>query len=134
VSYRQSEARLLAAMFDFDPRMSDSTLAEERRRLLAEGRSTIYDTTGWNISMMFGLEAFEVPEYLDAGLERLNLDEDRPVTAAPRGNDTIALVASGADDRTVALAARLMQDSLRVRANTHPSQLQARRCRSARSR
>jgi hypothetical protein len=120
---RQPEARLLAAMFEFDPRMSESTLAEERRRLLAEGRSTIYDTTGWNISMMFGLEAFEVPEYLDAGLERLTLDDDRPAAAAPRGNDAIALVASGADDRTVALAARLMQDGLRVRANTHPSQL-----------
>jgi len=119
---RQPEARLLAAMFEFDPRISETALAEERRRLLAEGRSTIYDTTGWNISMMFGLEAFEVPEHLDAGLEPLNLDEARAPAVAPRDN-TIALVASGADDRAVALAARLMQDGLRVRANTHPSEL-----------
>ncbi len=119
---RQPEARLLAATFDFDPRISERALAEERRRLLTEGRSTIYDTTGWNISMMFGFEAFDVPQHLDAGLELLSLEQDAS-PATPVRDNTIALVASGADDRAVALAAQLMQEGVRVRANTHASQL-----------
>jgi hypothetical protein len=80
---RQPEARLLAAMFEFDPRMSDSALAKEREQVLKSGRSTIYDTTAWNISMMFGLEALTVPQHLDAGLEPLDLERVAAAPAAP---------------------------------------------------
>jgi hypothetical protein len=100
---RQPEGRLLAAMFDFDPRMSDEALANERERVLKTGRSTIYDTTGWNITMMFGLEALTVPQHLEQGLEPLELTPPAPVLPAP-GTTSIALAVSGADDRALAFA------------------------------
>ncbi len=120
---RQPEARLLAAMFEFDPQMSESALRAERERILREGRSTIYDTTGWNISMMFGLPALTVPEHLDAHLERIEA-QDRP-SAVPVevGRGTIALAVSGADDRANALAGRLLQQGLQVRAARSASRL-----------
>jgi hypothetical protein len=119
---RQPEARLLAAMFEFDPLMSDAALAYERERVLRTGRSTIYDTTAWNISMMFGLEALTVPQHLEAGLEPLDL---RRFAAEPRSLDTqaIALAVSGADDRALAFAARMMERGYFVRANGEPSEL-----------
>ena len=120
---RQPEARLIAAMFEFDPRMSTAALRAERERLLREGRSTIYDTTGWNISMMFGLKALSVDEFIDGGLEVVDLHEPTKPAPFPDTAGLIALAASGADDRAVALAARLLERGLNVRANRSASVL-----------
>lgn len=120
---RQPEARLLAAMFEFDPQISESALRAERERILREGRSTIYDTTGWNISMMFGLEALTVPEHLDAHLERVLPGAPSQPASRPVDQDRVALVASGADDRANALAGRLLQQGLNVRAARSASRL-----------
>ena len=121
---RQPEARLIAAMFEFDPRMSESALRAERERILKEGRSTIYDTTGWNISMMFGLKALTVPEFLDGDLEPVDLEQALSVSHAfPDREGLIALVASGADDRSVALAGRLLERGIQVRASGKSSAL-----------
>lgn len=119
---RQPEARLLAAMFDFDPRMSEQALARERERVLKEGRSGIYDTTAWNISMMFGLEALTVAQHLEAGLEPVNLSE-RQAPAPAAAGEGIALAVSGADDRALAFAGRLMERGYFVRANAETSKL-----------
>jgi hypothetical protein len=121
---RQPEARLLAAMFEFDPRLSEFALAREREQVLKHGRSTIYDTTAWNISMMFGLEALTVPQHLEAGLEALDLE--RAASPAPAEANTaqlIALAVSGADDRALAFAGRMMERGFLVRANGEPSRL-----------
>lgn len=121
---RQPEGRLLAAMFEFDPRMSETALANERERVLKEGRSTIYDTTGWNISMMFGLEALTVPQHLDSGLEPVELAAPAATPAAPAiGPATIAVAVSGADDRSLAFAGRMMERGYFVRASRKASQL-----------
>ncbi len=120
---RQPDGRLLAAMFEFDPQMSTSALTTERERVLREGRSTIYDTTGWNISMMFGLEALTVPEHLEAHLERVDPAVERSTPATPDADNALALVASGADDRANALAGRLLQRGLAVRAARSASEL-----------
>jgi hypothetical protein len=120
---RQPEARLLAAMFEFDPRMSEAALRAERERVLKEGRSTIYDTTGWNITMMYGLEALTVPEHLDGALEAVDLAAAAERPEFPSTSRAIALVASGADDRAVALAARLLERGLNVKASSKASAL-----------
>ena len=122
---RQPEARLLAAMFEFDPRMSDSALAREREQVLKSGRTTIYDTTAWNISMMFGLEALTVPQHLEAGLEPLDLARAAASAATPpaAAASLSALAVSGADDRALAFAGRMMERGFHVRANGEPSQL-----------
>jgi len=118
---RQPEARLVAALFEFDPHISPSALAAERESILKHGRSTLYDTTGWNIPMMFDLDALSVPEHLTRSLERV--EPARQMGTAETRDNAIALVASGHDDRSLALAARLMERGLHVRANTRESEL-----------
>jgi hypothetical protein len=121
---RKPEARLLAAMFEFDPRMSEAALAKEHEQVLKHGRSTIYDTTAWNISMMFGLEALTVPQHLDAGLEPLDLEHAAHAAPAPTaGSPLIALAVSGADDRSLAFAGRMMERGYHLRSNGEPSSL-----------
>lgn len=124
---RQPEARSLAAMFEFDPQISESALIKEREAVLGEGDSTIYDTTGWNITMMFGLDAYEVPEHLERHLKPIDPASHAAgmVESAnqPTPETLIAWVASGADDRANALAARLMEQGVHVRANKTASEL-----------
>ena len=120
---RQPEARLLAAMFEFDPHLSETALRNERERILREGRSTIYDTTGWNISMMFGLEALTVPQHLTSNLERVEPGQSTAPDHALTEDGLVALVVSGADDRANALAGRLLQQGVQVRAARSASRL-----------
>jgi len=123
---RQPEARSLAAMFEFDPKVSEFALRKEREAVLGERGSTIYDTTGWNITMMFGLDAYEVNRHLTDNLRRIDPTTHQPEPSyrvQASSADAIAMVASGADDRTNALAARLMEQGVHVRANQRPSKL-----------
>ena len=110
---RQPEARLVAAMLEFDPTIPESALQAERKALVKDGSSTIYDTTAWNITMMFGLEAYEVDMSLPGNAEQVegfSLSGD-----VEDGEDIAAWVINGMDDRAVAAAGRLMERGVKVR-------------------
>ncbi len=111
---RQPLGHLVAAALEFDPRLSDRALEEERREILRTGRSRLYDTTAWNLTMFYGLEALTLPGDLPADAEPwifavpdggLDRSTDRPV----------AYLFDGADDLSVAAAARLMERGVQVR-------------------
>ena len=65
----QPEAPLIAAILEFDADIIESVLAEERLRSLKDGSSIMYDTTAFNLTMMYGLEAVTVPSNLEVGLK-----------------------------------------------------------------
>jgi hypothetical protein len=114
VPNRQPEARLLAAVLEFDAVIGEETLLKERQELLRSGHSTMYDTTAWNLEMMYGLETLRIPDHIDSGIS--------PWTAPPRpeamtgGTSAIAWVVNGADDASLAFAARLMEQGVWLRA------------------
>lgn len=110
---RQPEGHLVATMFELDPRISETALAEERKELLANGQSTMYDATAWNLTMMYGLEALTLATELPAGTSRITqLD---PPTATSPPTAALAYAIDGNDDRSVAAAAQLMQRQVKVR-------------------
>ncbi len=121
VAGRQPAAPLVAALLDFDPRMSTLAVEDERRELLRTGESRIYDVTGWNLTMLFGLEALTLPQELPA--------EARPATTLPAPPPTpavpnpVAWIFDGADDASVAAAVRLMEQGVVVRAAEKPFKL-----------
>lgn len=111
VPNRQPDAPLVAAILEFDADVKKSVLVEERQRTLRDGSSLMYDTTAWNFSMMYGLPSITVPQHLTKGLS--------PWTSH-RGSQSIdetalAWAVSGEDDRSVAFAARLMEQGVNVR-------------------
>lgn len=117
---RQPLGHLVAATLDFDPRISAKALEEERQEILRKGRSRIYDTTAWNLTMMFGLEALTLPLDLPASAKPFVLTEpaDKGLSAGPES--PVAYGIDGADDRSVAAAARLMERGVQVRAAEKP--------------
>jgi hypothetical protein len=112
---RQPLGHLLAAALEFDPRLSAKALDEERRELLRVGRSRLYDTTAWNLTMFFGLDALTLPTDLPPGAQPY---EPAPTTGglAQTAGQPVAYVFDGADDLSVAAAARLLERGVQVRA------------------
>ncbi len=67
VSSKQPSRRSVNAALGFDPHMSDSFLKEERTELENRRGSRLYDVTGWNIPMAYGLDAYWVERISEGG-------------------------------------------------------------------
>ena len=109
---RQPEARLLAAIMEFDAELLPETITLERQKLLREGRSIMYDTSAWNLSMMYGLEAYTVKGEISKNVSLFEAQTLAPSFADPKA---IAWAVNGDDDASLAFAARLMEQGVQVR-------------------
>ena len=107
----QPEAPLVSAILEFDAEIDDEVLIEEKQKRIKNGSSIMYDTTAFNFTMMFGLPAITVPQDLKDNLtdwtpspESFEIDQDAVIWAV-----------DGKDDRSVAFAARLLEQNVQVR-------------------
>lgn len=123
VPNRQPLGHLVAAMLEFDPCLSPKALADERDELLRKGDSRIYDSTAWNLTMMYGLEAVTLPTDLPAPVELCPPPSPPRDPGDPNPVSALAYGFDGADDRAVAVAARLMEQGIQVRATDKPCRL-----------
>ena len=111
VPNRQPEAPLISAILEFDAEIDEDVLKKEREATLRDGSSVMYDTTAFNFTMMYGLEAVTVPEYLKGNLSlwessAVEIDVDEKA---------IMWIVDGTDDLSVTFAARLMEQDVQVR-------------------
>ena len=108
---KQPEAPLIAAILEFDADIDKEVLIKERQARLRDGSSIMYDTTAFNFTMMFGLPAITVPQDLKANLTNW--------TPSPEtieiNKDAVIWAVDGKDDRSVAFAARLLEQNVQVR-------------------
>ena len=108
---RQPEAPLISAILEFDAEIDEDVLKKEREATLRDGSSIMYDTTAFNFTMMYGLEAVTVPEYVKGNLSSwepssVEIDVDEKA---------IMWIVDGTDDLSVTFAARLMEQDVQVR-------------------
>lgn len=108
---RQPEAPLIAAILEFEAGVKDDVLLEERQKTLRDGSSIMYDTTAWNLTMMYGLESLTVPEHLTRDLKPYQ----QPSVTNTLEENAVAWMVDGQDDRSVAFAARMMERGAEVR-------------------
>ncbi|QDP00593.1 M14 family metallopeptidase [Thalassotalea sp. PS06] len=113
---RQYNAPLIAAILEFDANIKDSVLLEERQKTLRDGSSVMYDATAWNLTMMYGLEAWQVGQHLSGGLGEHQIKSGQ---FSDRDN-AIAYLIDGDDDASVSAAARLLEQNLNVRVLDKP--------------
>lgn len=112
IQNRQYEAPLISAILEFDAKISDSVLLEERQKTLRDGSSVMYDSTAWNLSMMYGLAALEVPKHMTKNLVAF---EKTTLGSIDDIDNAIAYLVDGASDASVGFAARLMEQNVQVR-------------------
>ncbi len=118
---RQPEARLLAAILEFDVKLDDQVLVKERQHVLRDGSSIMYDTTAWNLTMMHGIEAYTIPTYIDNNLEPYQ-SPTQPESIQKKAN-AIAYIIDGASDASVGAAAQIMEQGIKVRVIDKKTQL-----------
>ena len=108
---KQPEAPLISAILEFDAEIDESVLQEEKQKSIKNGSSLMYDTTAFNFTMMYGLPAVTVPQNITK-----NLDVWSPYQETIEVNKGAVMWAvDGKDDRSVAFAARLMEQNIEVR-------------------
>ncbi len=108
---KQPEAPLISAILEFDADINELVLIEEKQKRLRNGSSIMYDTTAFNFTMMYGLPAITVPENISN-----NLKVWTPSSVKYEINeDALMWAVDGEDDRSVAFAARLMEQDVQVR-------------------
>ena len=115
---RQPEARLLSAIMEFDSALLPEVIEKERQQVLKNGQSIMYDTSAWNLSMMYGLEAYTLETELSKNTEAYKAPE---TIQQAINTQAIAWLVDGADDKSVAFAARLMERGVQVRVIEKPS-------------
>ena len=111
VPNNQPDAPLVAAILEFDAKINDSVLVEERQKVLKNGSSVMYDATAWNLTMMYGLPAITINQPIRDGL----IPWKREISKKILNSDAIGWSVNGDDDRSVAFAARLMEQNINVR-------------------
>ena len=108
---RQAEAPIIAAMLEFDAEIDESVLVKEKQANLRDGSSIMYDTTAFNLTMMYGLPSITVPENITNNLSPWEFNE----TNYEVDKNALMWSVDGNDDRSVAFAARLMEFGVEVR-------------------
>tara|TARA_B100001248_G_scaffold228673_1_gene187707 strand:- start:4408 stop:7194 length:2787 start_codon:yes stop_codon:yes gene_type:complete len=108
---RQAEAPIIAAMLEFDAEIDESVLVKEKQANLRDGSSIMYDTTAFNLTMMYGLPSITVPENITNNLSPWEFNQ----TNYEIDKDALMWSVDGNDDRSVAFAARLMELGVQVR-------------------
>ena len=111
VPNRQPDAPLIAAILEFDAKINDSVLIEERQKVLKNGSSVMYDATAWNLTMMYGLPAITINQPIRDNLVPWEIQKTNELL----NTDAIGWSVNGNDDRSVAFAARLMEQNINVR-------------------
>ena len=111
VPNRQPDAPLIAAILEFDAKINDSVLIEERQKVLKNGSSVMYDATAWNLTMMYGLPAITINQPIRDDLLPWDIEKTNELF----NTDAIGWSVNGNDDRSVAFAARLMEQNINVR-------------------
>ena len=111
VPNKQPDAPLIAAILEFDAKINDSVLIEERQKVLKNGSSVMYDATAWNLTMMYGLPAITINQPIRDNLVPWEIQKTNELL----NTDAIGWSVNGNDDRSVAFAARLMEQNINVR-------------------
>jgi hypothetical protein len=117
ISTRQPLGNLVLAMLEFDPKMSKMALEAERKEILSKRRSRIYDTTAWNLTMMYDLKTVTVRTNLPETVSEVSIEN---IKKKGNNKDKItenmtACIVDGADDNSVAFAAKLLEEGFKVR-------------------
>ncbi len=112
----QPHRRLLDALLDFDPRMTDSFLHDERKDLENRRGTRVYDVTAWNLCMAYGLTAYwakDVPA-VDTFPPR------QPAPVRTEGTPGYGYLIDGAGSDIYRAVVRLLDAGYKVRVATEP--------------
>ena len=112
----QPRRRLLRAILEFDPHMTQRVLDEERESLENHEGTLIYDTTSWNLGMAYGLDAYWADTITDVSAK----NPAPHLPALPENPAAYGYLIDGASGDVYSAAARLLEREVKVRVASKP--------------
>ena len=112
----QPRRRLVHALLDFDPHMTDTFLHDERKDIENRRGTRVYDTTAWNLCMAYGFEAFWAQRLSDATTTPLR--DTHPARAAKVPGYGYLIDGAGSDIHRAVV--RLLEADCKVRIAAEP--------------
>ncbi|MEM8711950.1 MAG: M14 family zinc carboxypeptidase, partial [Planctomycetota bacterium] len=127
----QPQGALVRGYLDFDQRLDEAFLKKERELIERGEGSKIYDVTGWDLGRQFGVESYwiDAPEVVASPASELRA----PSGLTPGTDGAYAWIASGADERSLAFAARVMELGGQVHVSDRDFRAEVTRATGARS-
>ena len=116
IAASQPHRRLMRAVLEFDPHMSDQFLLEERIDLENRRGSRLYDVTSWNLCMAYGLEAYWAEEVDAVSAKRI--ESVAKHTPADPGAGRYGFLFDGADSNIYRVIATLLARDCKPRVAT----------------
>ncbi len=118
VPLAQPMGLLAKTLLEFDPRMTTSSLEEERYELEKNKRSRIYDVTAWSLPIAAGIECYSSSSDVRGDLEHATAPEQKP--GRVRGDGAYGYLIDGRRDKALSAATALMEAGCSVRHATKP--------------
>jgi hypothetical protein len=113
VPLRQPLQAIIRNMLTFDIRIDTRSLERERRELLKNNRSTIYDVTAWSLPLAYGISAYfteSLPPRTDLVPYQPPVVSGKLINPEPR----FGWVLDGTDDQIYTALARLLERGVKV--------------------
>ncbi len=113
---RQPMKNLLNAVLEFDTRMKDEFLAEERFYLEKKNESRLYDVSTWSMPIAYGVACYQATAPVEAPMTRV-AQVAPPEGQCPSARPAYGYVLSAAEDPSTLAVTRLLERGFAVRSS-----------------
>ena len=119
VPARQPVKNLLHAVLEFDPRLKDSYLQEERFYLEKKNETRLYDVSAWSMPIAYGVDCWQATATIEVPQTRIT-ELDAAPAPPPLSRPQYGYVLSGSDDSATIAVTRLLEAGFAVRISERP--------------
>ncbi|MCH7613824.1 MAG: hypothetical protein IIB45_10760 [Candidatus Marinimicrobia bacterium] len=122
VPVNQPLKALIQNILHFDIRLDTKSMEKERREILKNGKSTLYDVTAWSLPLAFGLEGYYTTHLPNISLNPYtHLSDDGELV---NHDAEYGFIIDGAEDGIYIALSRLMENEIRLWAVMEPVQIE----------
>ncbi|MGC9329734.1 MAG: hypothetical protein ACP5I1_19020 [Candidatus Hinthialibacter sp.] len=114
VSTRQPLKNLVNALMEFDPRMTDAFLKEERFDLEKKNKSRLYDVSSWSTPIAYGVRCYS--STMPVEVSQVKYAGSKLKGGAPDKTPAYGYVLNGSDDAATFAVVHLLEEGVAVRA------------------
>ncbi len=114
ISTQQPQKNVINAVLEFDPRLTDSFLAEERYSLEKKGETRLYDVSSWSMPIAYAVNCFQAVESIQVSRKRVDKVEPNQ-KMVPAEKPKYGYVLPGNDDATTHAIVKLLEKGYAVR-------------------
>jgi hypothetical protein len=126
IDFAQPSRNLLQVLLDYDIRMTNKALFEERRSIEKNWGSRMYEVSAWNLPLAFGLESYISNKKVSVSSDLMS-GISKPGGQVSAGDPQYGYMVHYTDDAATYLLGEAFTRELKVRVATRPTTIEGKR-------